>query len=162
LTVREPSHVDASGAVRMVDVGAKSATARRATAVGTLIVGRDVMEAVRTGRAPKGPVYETARLAGIMAAKRTSEVIPLCHLLALDHAAVDFEEGEDRIVIRAQAATRAATGVEMEALTAVAVAGLTLIDMLKALSKTIVLTDIRLLAKSGGRSGDWQAGPEAG
>jgi cyclic pyranopterin phosphate synthase len=118
------------------------------------------MAAIRVGRTPKGNVYETARLAGILAAKRTSELIPLCHLLPLDHISVDFEDGDDRILIRAEAATRAPTGVEMEALTAVAVAGLTLIDMLKALSKAMTMTGVRLLAKSGGRSGDWQAGGE--
>jgi cyclic pyranopterin monophosphate synthase len=151
------THLDASGAARMVDVGAKPSTARRATAEGVLVTGPQVIAALREGRTPKGNVYETARLAGIMAAKRTAELVPLCHLVPLDHVAVDFEERADRIVIRAEAATRAATGVEMEALTAVAVAGLTLYDMLKALSKGMVLEAVRLLAKSGGRSGDWRA-----
>jgi len=153
----ELTHLDANGAVRMVDVGSKPATARRAVAEATLVTGRDVMAAIRSGQTPKGNVFEAARLAGIMAAKRTAELIPLCHSIALDVVSVDFTPGEDRIAIRAEAATRAATGVEMEALTAVAVAGLTLIDMLKAISKTMVLTDLRLIAKSGGRSGDWRA-----
>jgi cyclic pyranopterin phosphate synthase len=154
----ELTHVDAGGRVRMVDVSDKPPTSRRAVAVGTLRVGRDVMTAVRDGRTPKGNVYETARIAGILAAKRTAELVPLCHSLPLDHVAVDFEPGEETIAIRAEASTRAATGVEMEALTAVAVAGLTLYDMLKALSKAMVLEDVRLVAKSGGRSGDWHAG----
>jgi cyclic pyranopterin phosphate synthase len=160
--VDELTHLDGSGAVRMVDVGGKPATARRAVAEGTLLVGEAVMAALREGRTPKGNVLETARLAGIMAAKRTAELIPLCHLLPLDHVAVGFEPGEDRIVIRAEASTRAATGVEMEALTAVAVAGLTIIDMLKALSKRMVLDDLHLVAKSGGRSGDWHTGQADG
>ncbi|MFH1176913.1 MAG: cyclic pyranopterin monophosphate synthase MoaC [Acidobacteriota bacterium] len=150
------THIDAEGNARMVDVSDKPATRRRATAAATLVVGREVMAAVRTHRTPKGNVYEAARLAGIMAAKRTVELIPLCHPLALDHVAIDFAPADDRIEIRAEVATRSATGVEMEALTAAAVAGLTLIDMLKALSKTMVLEGVRLLAKSGGRSGDWR------
>jgi len=156
--VSELSHLDDGGAARMVDVGDKQVTARRAVAEGVLVTGPEVMSALRKERTPKGNVYETARLAGVMAAKRTSELIPLCHNLPLDHVAVDFEARSDRIVIRAEAATRSATGVEMEALTAVAVAGLTLVDMLKALSKDMVLEGVRLLAKSGGRSGNWRAG----
>lgn len=154
----ELTHLDGDGRVRMVDVGDKPATARRAVAVGTLRVGHEVMTAVRTGRTPKGNVFEAARIAAILAAKRTAELLPLCHSLPLDHVTVDFETGDDAISIRAEAATRAATGVEMEALTAVTVAGLTLYDMLKALSKTMVLEDVRLIAKSGGRSGEWHAG----
>ncbi len=154
----ELSHLDDEGAARMVDVGDKQVTARRAVAEGVLVTGPEVMAALREGRTPKGNVYETARLAGVMAAKRTSELIPLCHNIPLDHVKVDFEARSDRIVIRAEAATRAATGVEMEALTAATVAGLTLVDMLKALSKGMVLEGVRLLAKSGGRSGDWHAG----
>jgi len=154
----ELSHLDETGSVRMVDVGDKPATARRAVAVASLRVGPEVMAAVREGRTPKGNVYETARIAGILAAKRTAELVPLCHSLPLDHVVVEFEPGDEAIAIRAEAATRAATGVEMEALTAVTVAGLTLYDMLKALSKSMVLEGVRLLAKSGGRSGDWQAG----
>jgi len=156
--VGELSHLDERGAARMVDVGDKQATQRRALAEGVLVTGPEVMSALREGRTPKGNVYETARLAGIMAAKRTSELIPLCHNIPLDHVAVDFKARPDRILIRAEAATRAATGVEMEALTAVAVAGLTLVDMLKALSKGMVLERVRLVAKSGGRSGEWRAG----
>lgn len=156
------SHLDDVGNVRMVDVGDKPASSRRAVAVASLRTGPEVMAAVREGHTPKGNIYETARIAGILAAKRTAELVPLCHSLPLDHVAVEFEPGEEAISIRAEASTRAATGVEMEALTAVTVAGLTLYDMLKALSKTMVLEDVRLVAKSGGRSGDWQldeAGP---
>lgn len=150
-------HLDDAGRTRMVDIGEKPVTARRAVAEAVLVAGPEVMAAVAGGRTPKGNVFETARLAGIMAAKRTAELIPLCHSLPLDHVAVDFESGPDRIRVVATAATRAATGVEMEALTAAAVAGLTLYDMLKALSHTMVLQQVRLLSKSGGRSGVYQA-----
>ncbi len=153
----ELSHLDDEGRVRMVDVGDKPATRRRATAEAVLVTGVEVMQAVHKGRTPKGNVYETARLAGILAAKRTSELIPLCHALPLDVVRVDFEPGPDRIRVVASAATHAATGVEMEALTAAAVAGLTLYDMLKALGRGMVLERVRLLEKSGGRSGEWKA-----
>lgn len=151
------THLDGEGHARMVDVTAKPVTTRKAVAQGVLVVGEKVMTAIREGRTPKGNVYETARLAGIMAAKRTAELIPLCHPLPLGHVAVNFHAGSDRITIRSEAATDARTGVEMEALTAVAVAGLTLYDMLKALSKNMVLSEVRLLAKSGGTSGEWRA-----
>ncbi len=154
----ELSHLDSHGRTRMVDVSAKPATTRRAVAEATLHVGADVMNAVRSGRTPKGNVYEAARLAGIMAAKRTGELIPLCHNLPLDHVEVSFEPGDDRIRIVASATTRAATGVEMEALTAASVAGLTLYDMLKALSHDMVLGGVRLLEKTGGASGHYRAG----
>ncbi len=153
----ELTHLDEAGVPRMVDVGGKPPTARRAVAEAVLVAGAAVMEAVRSGRTPKGNVYEVARVAGIMAAKRTAELVPLCHTLPLDHVAVDFADGGDRIVVRAEASTRAATGVEMEALTAAAIAGLTLYDMLKSLSKSMVLEGVRLLAKSGGRSGSYAA-----
>lgn len=145
------------GVIRQANVGDKPVTRRRAVAEAVLIVGSDVMAAVRSGKTPKGNVYETARLAGIMAAKRTADLIPLCHALSLDHVSVDFEPGDDRIRVVATAETRAATGVEMEALTAASVAGLTLYDMLKALSRSMVLEQVRLLEKSGGRSGDYRA-----
>ncbi len=145
----------------MVDVGAKPVTRRRAEAEGVLIVGEEVMAAVREGRTPKGNVFEAARLAGIMAAKRTSELIPLCHPLPLDTVSVAFAPGADRITVRAEAVATARTGVEMEALTAVSVAALTLYDMLKALSKGMVVTGVRLLAKSGGASGEWRATGDA-
>ncbi len=129
------THLDDEGHARMVDVGDKQPTRRRAVARATLVVGERVMAAIEAGATPKGNVYETARIAGILAAKRTSDLIPLCHPLPLDHASVDFTPRADRIEIEATAATRSPTGVEMEALTAASVAGLTLYDMLKALSK---------------------------
>lgn len=153
----ELTHLDDDGSVRMVDVGAKPATRRRAVAEAWLIADPEVMVALSRGDNPKGNVLETARLAGIMAAKRTADLVPLCHPLALDHVAVRFHCQEDRIRIEAEAATRAATGVEMEAYTAAAVAGLTLIDMLKASSRTLRVDGLRLLAKEGGRSGEWRA-----
>ena len=146
----------------MVDVGGKPVTRRTAVAAGELRAGPEVIAALREGRTPKGNVLETARLAGVIAAKRTAELIPLCHALPLDHVAVDLEVEDDRIVIRAEASAEARTGVEMEALTAVAVAGLTLYDMLKALSKSMVLSEVRLISKRGGRSGDVDAERERG
>ncbi len=153
----ELTHLDKDGKPRMVDVGEKPITHRRAVAEAILLTGKEVMTAVRDGKTPKGNIFETARLAGIMAAKQTAGLIPLCHSLPLDHASVDFEPGEDRIRIVATASTRAPTGVEMEALTAVTVAGLTLYDMLKALTHTMTLQRVRLLKKSGGRSGEYIA-----
>ncbi len=158
----ELSHLDADGSLRMVDVGSKQPTGRRAKAEAVLVVGDEIMTAIADGVTPKGNVFEAARLAGIQAAKRTADLIPLCHSLPLDHVSVDFERCRDRIRIEAVAATRAPTGVEMEALTAAAVAGLTLYDMLKALSKSMVLEGIRLLEKSGGRSGDYRADRDPG
>jgi cyclic pyranopterin phosphate synthase len=153
----ELTHLDEQGQARMVDVGDKPITHRRAVAEAVLIVGPDVMTAVRSGQTPKGNVYETARLAGILAAKRTPDLIPLCHVLPLDRVSVNFEPSDDRIRVVATVEARAATGVEMEALTAATIAGLTLYDMLKALSRSMVLEQARLLEKSGGRSGDYRA-----
>ena len=141
----------------MVDVGEKNPTKRLATAEGYVIVSSDIINLIKDGRAPKGNVLETARLAGIMAAKRTSELIPLCHMLNLDHVQVDFELESDRIRVESSVATRSVTGVEMEALTAVSVAALTIYDMLKALSHGIEIKSIRLLTKSGGKSGEYKA-----
>jgi cyclic pyranopterin phosphate synthase len=153
----EITHLDQSGGARMVDVGDKAVTRRRAVAEAVLTVGRDAIETIRGGGSPKGNVLETARLAGIMAAKRTADLIPLCHTLPLDGVAVEFEVLDDRIRVVASASTRAATGVEMEALTAAAIAGLTIYDMLKALTHEMTLGEVRLLAKSGGRSGEYRA-----
>lgn len=150
------THLDRRGLPRMVDVSEKPQTLREAEAEAVLWVGSDVMSAVRQGRTPKGNVFETARLAGIMAAKRTSELIPLCHSLNLSHVSVDMQVQDEEIVIRTKARARNATGVEMEALMAASVAGLTLYDMLKALSKKMRLDGLRLIAKSGGRSGDYR------
>ena len=151
-----PTHLDESGAAHMVDVGAKAATGRRAVAGGRVTMTPEALAAIRAGDAPKGDVLSTARIAGIMAAKRTAELIPLCHPLALTSVAVDFDWEADGISVRATAATTGPTGVEMEALTAASVALLTLYDMAKALDRAMVIGDIRLLEKSGGRSGDWR------
>lgn len=141
---------------RMVDVGAKPATARRALARALVRFPDGVLEAVLAGQGPKGPVEEVARVAGVMAAKRTSEWIPMCHTLALDHVAVCFERlGADVLEVRCEVACRASTGVEMEALVGASAAALTLIDMTKALGKGIVVERLELLEKSGGRSGTW-------
>ena len=148
------SHLDDKGQARMVDVGAKRDTERRAVARGKLTLSAATVTLVRDGRAPKGDVLAAARIAGIMGAKRTSEIIPLAHPLPLSHVAVELVVEEDGIAIEATAATTGKTGVEMEALTAVTVAGLTLYDMLKAVEHGARLTDVRLVEKSGGRSGD--------
>jgi cyclic pyranopterin phosphate synthase len=152
-----PTHLDESGAAHMVDVGAKAATGRRAVASGRIAMAPEALAAIRAGNAPKGDVLSTARIAGIMAAKRTAELIPLCHPLALTSVAVEFDWEADGISVRATAATTGPTGVEMEALTAASVALLTLYDMAKALDRAMVIGDIRLLEKSGGRAGDWRA-----
>ena len=151
------THIDEKGAARMVDVGAKPATDRRAVARGLLRISPETLALVRAGRTKKGDVVAAARIAGIMAAKRTSELIPLCHPLPLTHLAVDIEYADDGLAIQAIAATTAPTGVEMEALTAVAVAGLTLYDMLKAVERGARLTDVRLVEKSGGKTGTFSA-----
>jgi cyclic pyranopterin phosphate synthase len=159
--VNELSHLDEAGRIRTVDVGGKPITSRRATAEAVVVVGPDIMAAIRDDKTPKGNVLQTARLAGIMAAKRTSELIPLCHIVPLDHISVDFELGENRVRIKATVAANSATGVEMEALTAAAVAALTVYDMLKALSHSITIETVRLLTKSGGKSGDFRASAQA-
>jgi cyclic pyranopterin phosphate synthase len=140
----------------MVDVGDKPLTARRAVASARVRMSPATRAAALEDRGPKGPVLETARLAGIQGAKRTAELVPLCHPLPLDAVDVTIEpEGEDAFRITASASTHWRTGVEMEAFTAAAIAGLTLIDMLKALERTLVLDELRLEHKSGGRSGTW-------
>jgi cyclic pyranopterin phosphate synthase len=153
----ELTHLDSQGLPRMVDVSAKAETMREAEAEAILWVGPEVMRKIRDGRTPKGNIFETARIAGVMGAKRTSDLIPLCHPLLLTHISVDMEVLEERIVIHTKVRTHGSTGVEMEALTAASVAGLTLYDMLKALSKEMRLDGLRLLAKSGGRSGEYRA-----
>ncbi len=154
---RTLTHLDAKGEARMVDVSAKPSTDRRATARGKLLLSRETLDLIKEGRTPKGDVLGAARIAGIMAAKRTPDLIPLAHPLPLSHASVDLTFERDGIAIEATVGTTAPTGVEMEALTAVAVAGLTLYDMLKAIERGATLTDIRLVAKSGGRSGEYRA-----
>ncbi|WP_033073092.1 cyclic pyranopterin monophosphate synthase MoaC [Sphingopyxis sp. MWB1] len=152
-----PTHLDETGAAHMVDVGAKPATQRRAVASGRITMSPGALEAIRSGNAPKGDVLSTARIAGIMAAKRTADLIPLCHPIALSKVSVDFAWEADGLSVAATAATTGPTGVEMEALTAASAALLTLYDMAKALDRAMVIGDIRLLEKSGGRSGDWRA-----
>jgi cyclic pyranopterin phosphate synthase len=151
------THLDEHGAARMVDVSAKDATAREGLAEGRIIMCAEALSAIRDGTTKKGDVLAVARVAGIMAAKKTSDLIPLCHPLALSSVTVDFELLEDGIRVVATARTTGPTGVEMEALTATSVALLTLYDMAKALDRAMVIDGVRLLAKSGGRSGDWRA-----
>ena len=150
------SHVDAAGRPRMVDVSAKAATARRAVARGSVYMTAETLALITSGEAAKGDVLTTAQLAGIMAAKRTHELIPLCHPLPLTGIEVELEPDERRsaVDITATVRTTARTGVEMEALTAVSVAALTVYDMLKAAQRDIRIGDIRLARKTGGRSGD--------
>jgi cyclic pyranopterin monophosphate synthase len=150
------SHVDATGAVRMVDVSDKAITAREAVARGRITMSRDAVRQIRAGAVKKGDPLQTARLAGIMAAKQTSTVIPLCHPLPLSHASVTLEPIANGYDIEARVRTTAQTGVEMEALHAVAVAALTIYDMVKAVDKRMVISDIRLVEKSGGQSGDFR------
>jgi len=151
-TKSELSHVDPEGRVRMVDVGGKAVTEREAVARGTIRVSGEALELVRTGAVSKGDPLQTARIAGIMAAKRTADLIPLCHPLALTHVEVDLRPRDDGYEIEARVKTTGQTGVEMEALTAVAVAALTVYDMLKAIDRTMVIGEVRLVKKSGGRS----------
>jgi len=151
------THLDAAGAARMVDVSAKAATRREAVAEGFIAVAAPALAAIRDGAAAKGDVIAVARIAGIMAAKRTAELIPLCHPLPIDAVALDLAIEADGIRATATVATTHGTGVEMEALTAVSVALLTIYDMAKAMDRGMTLSGIRLLKKSGGRSGDWQA-----
>ncbi|MFF0494101.1 bifunctional molybdenum cofactor biosynthesis protein MoaC/MoaB [Nocardia sp. NPDC004068] len=152
----ELSHLDSEGRARMVDVSAKADTTRVAVAAGALRTTPEVIALVRADDMPKADVLATARIAGIAGAKKTSELIPLCHQLALSSVRVEFAFTADAITIEATAKTKGPTGVEMEALTAVAVAGLTLHDMVKAVDPAAVLTDIRLVAKDGGKHGHWE------
>nr|WP_315459165.1 cyclic pyranopterin monophosphate synthase MoaC [uncultured Sphingorhabdus sp.] len=151
------THLDADGAAHMVDVSAKADTAREAVAEGRISMSVAALDAIRTGNAKKGDVLGTARVAGIMAAKKTSELIPLCHPLMLSRVSVDFVLEPTGVLARATVRLNGPTGVEMEALTALSVALLTVYDMAKALDKQMVISDIRLLSKTGGKSGDWQA-----
>jgi len=149
------THTDEQGRAKMVDVGDKAVTTRTATASGFVRMAAATVKAIREHRSPKGDPLEVARIAGITAAKRTSELIPLCHNLPLSHADVQLDLNDDGIAIRAMARTEGKTGVEMEALSAASVAALTIYDMCKAIDKGMVITDIRLESKSGGRSGDY-------
>lgn len=150
------SHLDEQGAAHMVDVTAKGVTKRTAVAAGVLRTSAEVIELITSGGLPKGDALATARVAGIMAAKRTSDLIPLCHQLALTGVDVDFDIGPAEIGVTATVRTTDRTGVEMEALTAVSVAALTLYDMIKAVDRAATIDDIRVLAKDGGRTGAWE------
>ncbi|MBX7214297.1 MAG: cyclic pyranopterin monophosphate synthase MoaC [Thermoflexales bacterium] len=156
----ELTHLDASGAARMVDVGTKDDTARVAEACGVVRLSRPAFEALVAGQLKKGDALGAARIAGIMAAKRTSELIPLCHPIALTRVEVSLtpREGDASILIESRVACVGKTGVEMEALTAVSVAALTVYDMVKALDRAVQIDDIHLVSKSGGKSGDYRAG----
>jgi cyclic pyranopterin phosphate synthase len=155
------THLDESGAARMVDVSEKPATIREAAAEATIVLSEDAYAAALSGDAKKGDVLGAARIAGIMAAKKTSELIPLCHPIALTKSTVDFEPLADARVIRviATARTTGPTGVEMEALTAASIAALTIYDMVKAVDRAARIDNVRLIAKSGGKSGDYKAAP---
>lgn len=150
------THLDDEGRARMVDTSDKPSTARRAVASAIVRMSPKTLAAVRRHQTPKGDPLETARLAGVMAAKRTAELIPLCHPLPLTHVEVRAETTDDGVYLEAEVSTRAQTGVEMEALTAVSVAALTVYDMCKALDKSMTITDVRLELKTGGKSGDYR------
>jgi cyclic pyranopterin monophosphate synthase len=149
------THLDETGSARMVDVGGKEVSARRAVARAVVRMAPETASAVAAGDAPKGDVLGTARIAGIQAAKRTAELIPLCHPLPLDQVDVVAKVTDDTVVIEASAAVTARTGVEMEAMTAAAVAALTVYDMVKGLERGVSIESVELVRKSGGRSGEW-------
>jgi cyclic pyranopterin phosphate synthase len=154
--MKQFSHIDDQGRVAMVDTSAKDITARRAVASARIVMSQDTLLALKDHRTPKGDPLETARIAGIMAAKRTAELIPLCHPLPITHVDIKAKLEADGVSLTAEVATNAQTGVEMEALTAVSVAALTVYDMCKALEKGMTITDIRLERKEGGKSGDYR------
>lgn len=151
------THLDAAGKARMVDVGGKAESHRIAVACGQISMSAAALEAIRDGAVPKGDVLAAARIAGIMAAKKTADLIPLCHPLALDAVTVDFVIEDGAVQATASAMLTGRTGVEMEALTAVSIALLTIYDMIKALDKGMAISGIRLIEKHGGKSGDWKA-----
>jgi cyclic pyranopterin phosphate synthase len=150
------THLDEAGRARMVDVSAKDVTVRTATATGRVLLSPQAVAALRDGTVPKGDALAVARIAGIAGAKRTPDLIPLCHPLAIHGVVVDLAVEDDGVSISASVRTADRTGVEMEALTSVSVAALTLIDMIKAVDKGAVITDVRLEAKDGGKSGSWR------
>ena len=156
----ELTHLDAQGQAHMVDVGAKAETEREAIAAGRVLMCPETLHLLRAGDLPKGDVLGTARVAGIMAAKRTAEMIPLCHQLLLTRVSVDFEfnEADAAVEVTATVRCKGQTGVEMEALTAVSIAALTIYDMAKAVERGMVIGDIRLIEKRGGKTGVWQRG----
>ena len=150
------THIDEHGRARMVDTTEKQITARRAVASALVLMSAETVKAIREHQTPKGDPLETARLAGVLAAKRTAELIPLCHPLPLTHVDVRAEVIDDGVYLEAEVSTNAQTGVEMEALTAASVAALTIYDMCKALDKSMTITNVRLELKSGGKSGDYR------
>lgn len=151
------THLDSTGAAHMVDVGAKPVTAREAVATGRIAMSAEAAAAIAAGAVKKGDVLAVARVAGIMAAKKAADLIPLCHPLPLTRIAIELIPDATGVTATATAATDAKTGVEMEALTAVSITLLTIYDMAKALDKAMTIGDIRLLSKTGGKSGDWKA-----
>lgn len=155
----EFTHLDPRGQARMVDVTGKQPTVRSATAVGRVTCSPEVVAALRDGTVPKGDVLAVARVAGIAAAKRVPDLLPLAHVIGVHGAAVDLEIADDHVAITATVRTADRTGVEMEALTAVTVATLAVVDMVKGVDRSAAITDCRIVAKSGGRSGDWERPP---
>jgi cyclic pyranopterin phosphate synthase len=155
------THIDGDGSARMVDVGAKPATARLAVASGRIRMSASALAAIKAGDAPKGDVLGTARIAGIMAGKRTGDLIPMCHPLALDAITIEFAYEADAVRVTASASLTGKTGVEMEAIVAATLALVTIYDMAKALDKGMVIEDVRLIEKRGGKSGHWRAADAA-
>ena len=151
------THLDETGAARMVDIAGKPVTAREAVATGRISMSSEAAQAIRDGTVAKGDVLAVARIAGIMAAKKTAELIPLCHPLPLTRLTIDLAPDDSGVTVTATAATESKTGVEMEAMTATSVALLTIYDMAKALDKRMVIGDVRLISKTGGKSGDFTA-----
>ena len=160
--MKKLTHIDEQGHAKMVDTSEKQITARRAVASARVLMSSQTIAAIRANTTPKGDPLETARLAGVMAAKRTSELIPLCHPLPLTHVNVNAEVRDDGVYLESEVSTKAETGVEMEALTAVSVAALTIYDMCKALDKSMTITDVRLELKTGGKSGDYMRANDNG
>ncbi|WP_049557035.1 cyclic pyranopterin monophosphate synthase MoaC [Nonomuraea sp. SBT364] len=154
----EFTHLDETGAARMVDVSAKDVSVRTATATGRVLVSGEVVELLRSGEVPKGDALGVARIAGIMGAKRTPDLVPLCHPIALHGVKVDLDVEDWGVAITCRVRTADRTGVEMEALTAVTVAGLALVDMVKAVDPAAVISDVRVEEKTGGKTGIWRRG----
>lgn len=159
-TAKKLTHLNSEGKAAMVDVGAKASTLREAVAAGALYMKKETIKMIASDNIAKGNVLEVARLAGIMAAKKTADLVPLCHQLNLSSVTVDFEvdNKKNRINITSKARCRGQTGVEMEALTAVSVAALTIYDMCKAVDRSMTISDVKLLEKRGGKSGTWKRG----
>ena len=155
------THLDSSGAARMVDVSGKDVSVREATATGRVLVSPEVVTLLRDGEVPKGDALGVARIAGIAAAKRTPDLVPLCHPIAIHGVVVDLEVHDDHVAIRATVRTADRTGVEMEALTSVSVAALALVDMVKAVDPAATITDVRVEEKLGGKTGVWRRGEDA-